>query len=273
MKHRVFAGLFAISIGLVQGPVAHTRAESTPAASTENEAKAREAFQAGRAYYGNGEFDSAAEAFEEAYRLSGRDVLFYNIYLAYRDANEPERAADALRNYLTRVSAIDNRAQLEARLTALDEGIAARKADEQRRAEEQQALVQNQAATQQDETQATAPERYWLMPVVLVGVGAGMALGSVGTGLVAKGKQGELDDECADGVCPGRLQDTADQGKTLAIATDVLLFGGLAVAATGAVLFWLKRPRSNETPVAAARASGAFMCHGKGCGASMAVRF
>lgn len=272
MKQRVLAVFCAMCVGLAQLPPAQTRAQAG-AASTENESKAREAFQAGRAYYGNGEFDKAAEAFEEAYRLSSRDVLFYNIYLAYRDANEPERAADALRNYLTRVSAIDNRAQLEARLTALDEGIAARKAEEQRHAEEQQALAQNPSPTGDEGAQTTAPTRYWLAPVVLMGAGAGLALGSLATGLVAKGKQGELDDECEGGVCPERLQDTADQGKMLALATDVLLIGGIAVAATGAVLLWLKRPRSGEAPTESTRASAGFMCHGKGCGGSVAVRF
>jgi len=272
MKQRVLAGFLAMCVGLVQLPSAQTCAQAG-GASTENEAQAREAFQAGRAYYGNGEFDKAAEAFEEAYRLSSRDVLFYNIYLAYRDANEPERAADALRNYLTRVSAIDNRAQLEARLTALDEGIAARKAEERRHAEEQQALAQNSSTKGDEAAPTTDSTRYWLTPVVLMGAGAGLALGSLATGLVAKGKQGELDDECQDGVCPERLQGTADQGKTLALVTDVLLIGGIAVAATGAVLLWLKRPQSSEAPVEAARASAGFMCHGKGCDGSVAVRF
>src|SRR5262245_31875642 len=67
------------------------------------EGRARESFNRGRIHYENGEFEAAALAFEEAYGLSGRHALLYNLYLAYRDANNQEKAAEALKNYLDRV--------------------------------------------------------------------------------------------------------------------------------------------------------------------------
>src|SRR5262245_12340695 len=111
-------------------------APAAAAAPTTSETQAREAFERGRIHYDNGDFPRAAAAFEEAYRLSGRDGLLYNLYLSYRDANNQDKAAEALRAYLTKVEVIENRPQLEARLKALDEGIAQRKAQEALEAEE-----------------------------------------------------------------------------------------------------------------------------------------
>ena len=47
---------------------------------------ARRHFRLGQAYYQNGQFPEAAAEFEQAYQLSGRPQLLYNIYLAHRDA-------------------------------------------------------------------------------------------------------------------------------------------------------------------------------------------
>ena len=61
------------------------------------ENQAREAFERGRIHYDNGDFARAAGAFEEAYKLSGREGLLYNLYLAYRDANEQENLFRAVK--------------------------------------------------------------------------------------------------------------------------------------------------------------------------------
>src|SRR5690606_25712958 len=121
------------------------------------ENQAREAFERGRIHYDNGDFARAAAAFEEAYKLSGREGLLYNLYLAYRDANEQEKAAEALRNYLVKVEVIENRAQLESRLKALEAGIAQRKADDAREAEAQRRADEQRAQASASASQQPAP--------------------------------------------------------------------------------------------------------------------
>lgn len=93
-------------------------------------------------------------------------------------------------------------------------------------------------------------------------------LTSIGTGVMAKGKQDDLEQKCPDRVCDPSLKATADSGKTLAATTDALLFGGLAVAAVGAVLVVLDLRSGRDRKLAV---DGA--CTRWGCSASAAVRF
>jgi tetratricopeptide (TPR) repeat protein len=268
---------FLVSIAVMLAMAVSTRhvhAQASPdPATADAEARAREAFQRGRIHYDNGEFDQAAVAFEEAHSLSHRHALLYNLYLAYRDANQQEKAAEALRNYLDRVEVIENRPQLEARLKALEEGIAARRAAEAQKAQAgQESAPTTQAttpATQADTSDEPANPNWWVLPVAVGGAGAALMLGGIATGVMAKSKQKELDDKCSNGVCDPSLKSTADSGKTLALVTDVLLIGGGAALATGAVLLFIKKPEASEEP----DASASVVCTPRLCGGSMAVRF
>ncbi|HEY6876800.1 MAG TPA: hypothetical protein VI299_02230 [Polyangiales bacterium] len=237
-----------------------------------DEKAAREAFERGRVYYDGGEFDQAAAAFEDAYRLSGRDALLYNLYLSYRDANQQQQAADALRNYLAKVANIENRSQLEARLNALDQGL-----ERERREREAQANAEAKpqvaAATPVPAPVATVEsgrsKKFWA-GVGLASAGGAMMLASIATGVMASGKQSDLDDKCPDHVCAdASLKSTADSGKTLAHTTDALLFGGLAVAAAGAVLVVLDLRASREQKPLALDGD----CSRSGCMARATVRF
>jgi tetratricopeptide (TPR) repeat protein len=268
-------GLLLCLCGQPSGRVGAQARPASPAASTE--VQAREAFERGRIHYDNGEFAKASLAFEEAYKLSGREGLLYNLYLAYRDANEQEKAAEALRQYLARVEVIENRAQLEARLKALDEGIAQRKAAEAAEAAERERTAAAAAAPVAAASQApgqaepAAPGRWWLVPVTVMGAGGALMLGSIATGVMANNKAKELEDGCDGNMCTSDLKSTADSGKTMAIVTDVLLFGGLATAAVGGVLLLLKKPKKDARADTAPEAR--FACTRAGCAGGVALRF
>jgi tetratricopeptide (TPR) repeat protein len=253
-----------------------TAGAQAQAPSKADEKAAREAFERGRVFYDGGEFDQAAGAFEEAYRLSRRDALLYNLYLAYRDANQQQQAADALRNYLAKVPNIENRSQLEARLHALDQGLARER--EQREREQREAAAPVPApvvaapAPVVPEPAPVAPpaghgKKFWA-GVGLGGAGAAMMLASIATGVMAKGKQNDLKEMCPDRQCEPALKSTADSGKTLALTTDALLFGGLAVAAAGAVLVVLDLRSGRDRKLAFDGDCTRF-----GCTARAAVRF
>lgn len=268
-----------LAVGLLlclcsQAASVRVSAQARPAAPASPENQAREAFERGRIHYDNGEFAKAAGAFEQAYKLSGREGLLYNLYLAYRDANEQEKAAEALRQYLAKVEVIENRAQLEARLKALDEGIAQRKAAEAAeaaQAAERQHAAEQAAAPVAPVSQAPAPGRWWLTPVVLMGAGGALMLGSIGTGVVANNKANELEEGCVGNNCDPDLKATADSGKTMAIVTDVLLFGGLATAAVGGVLVLLKKPKKDASADRTPEAR--FACTRSACAGGVSLRF
>jgi tetratricopeptide (TPR) repeat protein len=254
---------------LAMPTVAFAQAVVPPPDSAEG--RARESFNRGRIHYENGEFEAAALAFEEAYALSGRHALLYNLYLAYRDANNQEKAAEALKNYLDRVEVIENRAQLEARLKALQEGLEAkRKQEEAQRAEAVKRVIGEPGPQTRPDEAEEEGGKWWLVPSVVTGVGALMMAGSIGTGLMARSKQKDLDEKCPDKMCPADLKDEASTGKTLSYVTDGLLFGGAAVAATGVVLLFVKKPDAVAT---AARRMPQLACSTSGCRGSVTFRF
>jgi tetratricopeptide (TPR) repeat protein len=285
-------------------------AQATPAAdptanATEAEEKARAHFRLGRAHYDNGDFAQAAVEFESAYRISQRAALLYNIYLAYRDANDTRHAADALRKYLQLEQKVENRGQLESRLAALDRSLAdgsaptpsatAATAAQPKAADPSQPAGLQPAAAPLSPTEAAAPSAATasaasssapsrplpLLPIILMGTGGAMIVGSVITGVMTLGKKSELSDaqdSCTKlGNCqsltPSRLAElkaAQSSGKTLALVTDILLFGGVAVAGTGAVLFFL-RPGSTQEP--AAPPSVALACAPGACMGTLRAQF
>jgi tetratricopeptide (TPR) repeat protein len=316
----VAAPIVAIMLGLSLWTTApqpvRAQAGAQPAApaapSPEDEEKARGHFRLGRAHYDNGDFAEAAVEFESAYRISQRAALLYNIYLAYRDANDTRHAADALRKYLKLEKNIENRGQLESRLAALERSLAESPAvgpapvapiapvaavavaqpTAAQPATAQAAALQPSAATagelsapepspaKAEQAAASGPNQ--LLPIVLMSTGGALILGSVVTGVMTLGKHNTLSDAydtCQKaGDCqslpPERvaeLESVRSSGKTLAVVTDVLLFGGLAVAGTGAVLFLLNRGGSEKAPPSATTA--ALACAPGACVGTLRTRF
>lgn len=236
--------------------------------------RARGAFRLGSEYYQRGRFAEAATEFERAYGLSGRAQLLYNAYLAYRDARDDENAIRTLRGYLTQVEQIDDREHLEARLTALERGVAERReTDARQRAETDEARRQADEARRQAEEAGRpqvreVPGETW--PWILAGGGAALVVAGVITGAVALGERSRLDDECPLQLCaPG--SDVAGRQSTiesLAITTDVLLVTGGVAAVTGVVLGIVLGPRTEplDPPVRAG-------CTGQGCFVSVRGEF
>lgn len=286
------ATTIGLALGLAfGGPLAAHAQDAAPAAAAtpaageqdaaEVEEMARQHFQLGRAQYQGGAFREAAESFEQAYALSKREVLWYNIYLAYRDAGNNKQAAAALRNYVERVPEIENRAQLEARLASLDRIVAEeekRERDEQQRAAEQQQAATAEptpapvASTTNEPQQAPVAKKEGtsLVPFVLMGVGGAMVVGGIVTGAMATSKHSELEEKCGSGPCDPSLKSLAEDGKTFALTSDILLFGGLAVAGTGAVLWFLDMndDGGEQQPV-----NAAAMCTTHTCAANVSLAF
>jgi tetratricopeptide (TPR) repeat protein len=286
---------------------AQAAAQAAPPAPTpEDEEKARGHFRLGRAHYDNGDFAEAAVEFESAYRISQRSALLYNIYLAYRDANDTRHAADALKKYLQLEAKVENRGQLESRLAALErslkEGPAAGPtpapaiaatavaAAPQPSAAAQASATQPMAANEvsaPDQASAPASESSGssgpnqLLPIVLMSTGGAMIVGSVITGVMTLGKHSTVSDaydactkanDCQS-LPPARvaeLESASSSGKTLAIVTDILLFGGLAVAGTGTVLFLLNNGKSEHAPSAT---TASIACAPGACVGALRTRF
>lgn len=290
MKARYVSWFFCAAI------LAHLCLAAGPAAAQSGEEQARGAFRLGRAHYDNGDFVKAAKEFERAFELSGKHQLLYNVYLAYRDANMTRQAADALRGYLENTEDVPNRAQLTARLTALERSLdkeEAKKAPPPAAAVSEPEPASEEPAAEPEEPEpepaaeepAAEPEaapaeeaasgETNLVPFILMGSGGAMIVGSIITGVMASSAQSELEDKCPDKRCPADadlkdLEDTQSRGQTMAVVTDVLLFGGIAVAGTGLVLFLLEG--AEEEP-AGEGVTANLGCSPSGCAGAVRVLF
>lgn len=271
----------------------HASAQATAAAQDDDAARSH--FRLGQAHYENGSFAQAAAEFEEAYRLSRRPQLLYNVFVAHRDAGQLQQATEALRAYLELVPDAENGAMLRARLASMERLLEGQEAatpeDEASATDTSDASLDADAIGETDSSASTTAASTsarptstpaasssstgggggGLSPVGFIVGGAGLALTIAGaiTGGVAMGMQDSLDSRCPNRACPAGegLESERDTGATLAIATDVLIITGVATLATGVVLlFVLGDDAPDEAPVA-------LGCGPQGCDAAMRLRF
>ena len=214
-------------------------------------------FTIGQANYANGGFDTAAAEFEEAYRLSNRPALLYNVYVAHRDAGHRAEATAALRQYLELVPDAANAAALRARLEVMESELAAESAAP---ASESSAAPPPVAPSPRGTTPSPVG---WIVG----GVGVAALVASVVTGVLALQTQSSLNSACGPGhdTCPPDFNQTVDAGRAYAAATDGLWIGGGLALATGIVLLFVLT--DDEAPPVSAS------CGSTGCSAFVQGRF
>jgi tetratricopeptide (TPR) repeat protein len=279
-----------------QQPAAPTEsmAQSTTTEADMADAQARAHFRLGKEYYDQGRFADAAKEFEVAYGLSGRGSLLYNVYLAYRDAQDTANSARALRGYLAAVPDAADREHLTARLAAIDATLKLAEADAERQRAESEAAQRKteQAERERAESERRAvlaeqraevrPERP-LWPWFLVGGGILTAGGGVVLGVITSGDADDLRGECVEDprnegamvplregnfCAPGvDVEGRRDSIQTRALVADALWIGGGVIAVTGLVLaFALPDEYPEEQPVTAS-------CSTHACQASLRLSF
>jgi hypothetical protein len=231
-----------------------------------DDVRARGAFRLGRQYYEQGQFAQAAQEFERAYGLSGRGQLLYNAYIAFRDAQDEENSARTLRGYLAHVQDAPDRVHLEARLAAIEQGIADRRArEEAQRAETEAARREAEEAARRAALPRTReiPGETW--PWIVMGSGGALIVVGIITGGLAMAERGNLDSQCPLQLCPSGFGTEGRQStiESLAITTDVLLIAGGVAAVTGLVFGIALGPHTVPIEPEGAQVSAA--CTADGC--------
>jgi len=259
---RVLAALVgALGLGSPAGAVGQDAAD---------DAEARRAFRVAQAHYDNGEFEEAAVGFDEAYRLSQRPQLLYNMYVAYRDAQNLPRAADALQRYLEHVPDAPMHDQLRSRLGRMRAAIEQHGASATVEPDGNDPGLDAGAmdAPSDDRADDAGDSDLPIPALVVAGAGALLLGGSAITGVMTASKQSQLEDGCPTRLgCDPALEDTRDSGKTLALVTDVLLFAGIAAVGVAATLLVF----GQDEPSGSATAS--VGCGPGGCMGSVRVGF
>jgi hypothetical protein len=89
-------------------------------AQTDRDTEAKALFAAGREAFEAGRYDAALARWQEAYDLSHRPTLLYNLGLAADRLRQDDRALSSFRAYLDQVPQAENRAEVAARIRALE---------------------------------------------------------------------------------------------------------------------------------------------------------
>jgi len=191
--------------------------------------EARMLFEAGRFAYERGDYDSALEHFQNAYDLSGRADLLFNIGRVADNLRRDEVAIDAYARFLEEISE-DHPARVEVsnRLRVLREIVARRRAGED---------VQAEPAPEVMDPAPTPPPAPSdpIAGYVLLGVsGAVLAAGGI-VGAVALVHRDEVEN-APDGVRWDDIRGAASSAQGESIAAWILLAAGAVGLTTSIVL-------------------------------------
>lgn len=115
--------LLAASLVVVLAAVGHAQpAPATPNGTDVELAKAH--YHTGEIYYARGRFADAAREFEEAYRLSSRAELLYNMGKSYDGpGNDPTRALHAYRRFVAALPTSPDRPEVDRRIAVLEQTV------------------------------------------------------------------------------------------------------------------------------------------------------
>jgi tetratricopeptide (TPR) repeat protein len=222
-----------VALGLAIGvppPPAH--AQQQPA----EDARARELFLEGEAHYAAGRYELAAERYLEAYELSQRAELLFNVGNAYERLGDYEKAAKYLGEYVNTPRARDV-VSVRERIRRLEAAaVEQKRRDEQ---EQQQAVtpdpVVEPPTTSREPDSGLSRSTWWF-----IGSGASAA-GAIGLGLLALNAGNNASRDCAGTgrpVCRDTASSSLTQETVFAIGADVLAVATVVTAGVGVYLLF-----------------------------------
>jgi tetratricopeptide (TPR) repeat protein len=219
---------------------AHAQQQPADRPVKEEDSRARELFLEGEAHYAAGRYELAAERYLEAYQLSQRPELLFNLGNAYERMGEYEKAADYLRRYADSPRARDV-VSVRERVRRLEAAAAA----EKRRAEQEQQqtnqteppVTQQPVAPPPRAEEGGNPALWWL-----VGSGAA-AVSTVVFGLLATNAGNNAAEDCtetSDGrpLCLDAASGALTQETVFAIGADVSAIATVVTAGVGLYLLF-----------------------------------
>lgn len=200
--------------------------------------RARELYENGAILYEEGRYEDAVAAFEEAYRLSNRPALLFNIANAQERCGRWSDALDVLSRYRAYAPAAE-RETLDRRISNLERRIAEAK-------EAPPPPVVVEAPKPVAAPPPTASSATLLRPLPLAIAGAGVLSLGVGAALggAALAAHEEADGACVfnaagGAICQARAEDPLAREASSALGADVLfIVGAVGVGAGAALAVW-----------------------------------
>ena len=247
-------------------------------AMTEEEERAKAHFLAGQSYYDQASYTDALREFNEAYRISKRPALLYNIARCFEALDQLADAVQMLQRYLEEDPTTSDREAVETRIRNLKERQARAKPPEPKPAPPPTTVPPPTTAPPPTLVAKSPPppsapppaHRKRVYTWVVGGIGLGALAAALGTDVASQLSYDDLKSKCTGNVCDPNVvasaQHKIDQGKHLALATDILWPIGAAAVATGVVLFFVegrhpKEHASRVVPLVGSTLGGLALAH------------
>lgn len=227
---------------------------------------AKQQYSLGKTYYNQAAYDKALPLFEQAYKLSKRPLLLYNIARCYEALAKLPEAVDHYQKYLKFSKKNDPVTEariknLKARIKAQEKQTAVVKKTDQvvQKKKEDVAKVEKAVAKEKDKVDlipTSQPESeeesgssiHWMKWTGWGLIGAGAVLIGTGTyfGIRASKRASEVEDAQNAGRDWADIKDFADEGNTFETISIVTIISGVVFAGGGTAL-WLLAPSDDET--------------------------
>lgn len=220
-------------LALLVGPLSPDSAHAQD--QTANEDRAKELYGNGVILYEEGQYEDAIAAWQEAYRLSNKALLLYNIANAYERLGELQEALDNLNRYRAFAPA-DEKEALDRRMRNIE-----------RRMQDAAVAAPPVVVTRPDEpdTVATTPiatggNGVGTFPIVLIGTGTAATGAGVVFGIGALSARRDARALCTDSgagtFCPDAASQAISRDATQSILADVSIGVGVVCAGVGVAL-------------------------------------
>jgi len=195
------------------------------------DARARELYENGTILYEEGRYEDAIVAWDEAYRLSNRHALLYNIANAHERAGDYEAAIEALGRYRAYAPASE-REVLDRRLRNIE-----RRMIEEGGSTSSTTTTSASTEKKPDPVVSSGGSRdVELLPIGLIGVGVAALGTGTAMGIRSRVAGAELETLCVDSICPTSADSQLKANQRSAIIADVGFVLGTAAAAGGVVV-------------------------------------
>ncbi len=233
--------------------------------SKEDDRRAKALFLEAERHYAAARYQQAAKSYLEAYRLSKRPELLFNLGNTHERMGQHAQAARYLRRYLESQDAIAPGA-IRSRIRALEKQASAssqsmgsapvinQSVETKPEAPTSQKSTRPSRAPMTDKPSQPKPEiptpqnpqisdrpagSSNIPAYILLGSGGAVLAGSLAIGLLANSAGTEGERLCNGSLCRSEASSDLDRQRSLALTSDIMLGVGAATAIVGAV--WLVR--------------------------------
>jgi tetratricopeptide (TPR) repeat protein len=241
------AGALLCALALIAhvGGVAHAGGD----AKASDAERAHTLYDLSAVAYEAGHFQEAIDLLLHAYELKPKPVLLFNLARAYEGLGDQVKAIDAYEAYLKAEPTASDHGSIEQRLATLRKDVAARTALEEQRDEARRHAEEERQRAIEERRKAAAEALHAksAFPWVLASVGGAGVVAGVVLGVISRSRYQAAVDE------PYRAPaaDAYASAKTYALAANVGLIAGGAVAAIGLTWGLVEWRRASPPPASA----------------------